>query len=154
MNIHPLIVHFPIALLLTSVLADLLAPLRPGTALKEVALYLLVLGVIGAVAAGVSGEQAAEAVAHLPDLREAVEQHEDFGTGTIWLFIALLLSRLYMLIKGRFVSVLRAAYVVLSLVAGGLLMATAYSGGSLVYERGAGVKPAMQQMSPTQKGTW
>lgn len=145
MNIHPLIVHFPIALLLTSVLADLLALLRPGTVFKDVALFLLILGVIGAIAAGVSGERAAEAVAHLPDLREAVEQHEDLATGTIWLFVALLLSRLYMVIKGRFVSIFRAAYFIVSLVAGGLLMATAYSGGSLVYERGAGVKPVMNQ---------
>lgn len=145
MDIHPLIVHFPIALLLTSVLADLLALLRPRAVFKDVALFLLILGVIGAVAAGVSGERAAEAVARLPDLRQAVEQHEDFATGTIWLFIALLLSRLYMVIKGRFVSIFRAAYFIVSLVAGGLLMATAYSGGSLVYERGAGVKPVMNQ---------
>ncbi|OGG51708.1 MAG: hypothetical protein A3F84_23450 [Candidatus Handelsmanbacteria bacterium RIFCSPLOWO2_12_FULL_64_10] len=151
MNIHPLIVHFPIALLLTSVLADLLALLRLRTVFKDVALFLLILGVIGAVAAGVSGERAAEAVAHLPDLREAVEQHEDFATGTIWLFIALLLSRLYMVIKGRFVSIFRAAYFIVSLAAGGLLMATAYSGGNLVYERGAGVKPVMNQAFPAER---
>jgi uncharacterized membrane protein len=150
-SLHPLIVHFPIALLLTSVLADLLALLRPRTIFKDVALFLLILGVIGAVAAGVSGERAAEAVTHLPDLRQAVEQHENLATGTIWLFIALLLSRLYMVTKGRFVSIFRTAHFIVSLVAGGLLMATAYSGGSLVYERGAGVRPVMDQASRTER---
>jgi len=150
-NIHPLLVHFPIALLLTSVLADLLALLRPRAVCKDVALFLLIFGVIGAVGAGISGERAAEAVAHLPNLREAVEQHEDFATGAIWLFIALLLSRLYMVIKDRFVSVLRVAYLIVSLVASGLLIATAYSGGSLVYEHGAGVKPVLNQ-APARKG--
>lgn len=145
MSLHPLIVHFPIALLLTSILADLLALLCHRAAFQEVALFLLVLGVIGAIAAGVSGEQAGEAVAHLPDLRGAVEQHEDFATGAIWLFIALLLSRLYTVIKGRFASTFQALYLIISLVAGGLLMATAYSGGNLVYEHGAGVKPVMNR---------
>jgi uncharacterized membrane protein len=151
MSAHPLIVHFPIALLLTSILADLLALLRPGSAFKEVALFLLILGVIGAIAAGVSGDRASETIPPPPALRGAVEQHEDFGTGTIWLFLALLMARLYMMIKGRFVSLFRTVYLLLSLLAGGLLVVTGYSGGRLVYEYGAGTKPAMEQSLRPEK---
>lgn len=151
MSVHPLIVHFPIALLLTSILADLLGLLRPGSVFKEIAFFLLILGAVGAIAAGVSGDRASETVAPLPALREAVEQHEDFGTGTIWLFLALLLARLYLVTKGRFVSIFRTTYLLISLIAGGLLMATGYSGGRLVYEYGAGVKSGMEQPSRPEK---
>lgn len=151
MNTHPLIVHFPIALLLTSILADLLALLRPGSVFKEVAFFLLILGVIGAIVAGMSGDRAAETVSDLPALRGVIEQHEDFATGTIWLFLALLLSRLYMVIKGRFVSIFRTVYIVVSLIAGGLLVATGYSGGKLVYEYGAGVKSGIEHLPRAEK---
>ena len=151
MSTHPLIVHFPIALLLTSILADLLAVLRPGSIFKEIAFFLLILGVAGAIAAGVSGDRASEQIASLPALREAAKQHEDFATGTIWLFLALLLARLYMMIKGRFVSLFRTTYLLISLIAGGLLMVTGYSGGKLVYEYGAGVKSGIEQLSQPEK---
>lgn len=151
MSLHPTIVHFPIALLLTSIIFDIVSVLRPRPTFQELALYLLILGVVGAIAAGVSGDRAGEAVAHLPALRPAVEQHADFATGTIWLFILLLLARLYLLIKGRFVSGLRTAYLVISLIAGGLLATTSYLGGRLVYEHGVGVRPAVEQTSPVGK---
>jgi uncharacterized membrane protein len=151
MSIHPLIVHFPIALLLTSILADLIALFRPESPFKGAAFFLLVLGVIGAVASGVSGHRAAEALAHLPDLQAPVEQHEDLATGTIWLFIFLLLLRLTLLIKHRFLALPRTAYLVASLVAGGVLVAAAYSGGRLVFEHGAGVKPVMERATTPEK---
>ena len=148
MNVHPLIVHFPIALLITGVLSDVFGFLRMRPFFQDVGLFLIGLGVLGAIAAGVSGDQAAEALSHISELTPFVEQHEDFATGTIWMFILLLLWRLYLKIRGRFTPLIRTAYVILSLTAGGLLSVTSYLGGVLVFEHGAGVKPAVERSSP------
>jgi uncharacterized membrane protein/mono/diheme cytochrome c family protein len=58
-RLHPVIVHFPIACLLLSVLAESLVLLR-GERWKPVTAFLLVIGALGAMAAVVSGTILAE----------------------------------------------------------------------------------------------
>ena len=153
MGIHPVVVHFPIALLLTSVLSDLLSTFRVETFFRKVGLYLLILGVIGAAAAGVSGEQAREGLAAGPGLPLAIDRHASYATGTIWTFIGLLLCRVYLLIKGRFISGYRTMYLLASLLAAGLLIMTSYTGGELVFKYGAGVERARARSVSTPRDT-
>lgn len=153
MGIHPVIVHFPIALLLTSILSDLLSTFLAGTFFRKAGLYLLVLGVIGAAAAGVSGEQAREGLGAGAGLPLAIDRHASFATGTIWTFIGLLLCRIYLLTKGRFISSYRTLYTLASLIAGGLLIMTSYTGGELVFKYGAGVESASARSDSTTRDT-
>ncbi len=63
-SVHPLLIHFPIALLLTSLLLDVLAAALKRPELHQVALWNLGLGVAGAGVAVWTGLRAAEIAKH------------------------------------------------------------------------------------------
>ena len=67
-SVHPLVVHFPIALLLTAVALDLLAVAlkRPGW--HRIALWNLAMGTAGAGLAVWSGLRASEVAKHTFDI--------------------------------------------------------------------------------------
>lgn len=92
-NIHPLFVHFPIALLfLYSVITVL--PLRrwmPAVAWRDVGLILLLTGVLGAFAALNTGELAEHLVR--PN-RQLVETHSLFANIATFLYALLLVGEL------------------------------------------------------------
>lgn len=165
-ELHPILVHFPIALLLTSVALDFVALRWRSTHLIAAATWCLALGVIGAVAAGISGELAAHRVAKR-DTGSIVELHQRLAILTGATFAFLLVVRL-LLLSPRILASLRpsvrlaataeihlqralpalfaerpargviALYLTLSLVGTLLLAATGYLGGSLVYDHGIG----------------
>jgi len=87
-HLHPLIVHVPIALLMTApavVLFGLLWPAqRPG--IHATALALLVLGTLAAGAAVVTGEAGAALAQRTPALRAAVARHEHLAQGAALAF--------------------------------------------------------------------
>jgi uncharacterized membrane protein len=92
-NIHPIFVHFPIALLFIYSIIKIL-PLRkwwPTFAWKDIERILLVCGVAGAFVALATGELA-EHLAH-PN-RQIVEYHSLFADITTWLYGSLLLGEI------------------------------------------------------------
>lgn len=104
-HVHPLIVHFPIALLLVApllvALGLCLPGLRPG--LHIAALVLLVLGSLGALLAWASGEAAASLAQRTPELRAALDRHEQFAQFGTLLFglLTLLFTLLGLLSRYR-----------------------------------------------------
>ena len=90
-GIHPLIVHFPIALLLVAplllVLSIFLLPARRG--LEIATFVLLALGTIGAMLALQSGEAAESFAEAIPAAHDALEQHEALGKITVYIFLFL-----------------------------------------------------------------
>ena len=67
-SVHPLMVHFPIALLLTAPLADLVAFVLKRPAFYRIGLWNLSLGTLGAGAAVRTGLWAAEIAKHTPEI--------------------------------------------------------------------------------------
>jgi len=128
MLLHPMLVHFPIALFITSVLFDLLG------------IWLTALGVLTGLAAFASGDLAAEAAEKAGIAESLIETHEHLAGATVGLFGALLAWRL--LLRNRFGPRTQIAYWMAATVGLGLLSATGHYGGSLVYEHGAGVGAA------------
>ena len=101
LNIHPLIVHFPIAFLVVYSLIKII-PVRkwfPGIAWLDIQKILILVGVLGAFAAGTTGEIASEMIGVNHDLLEA---HELFANMTTWLYSILLLSEFLPLINVNF----------------------------------------------------
>lgn len=69
-NIHPLVVHFPIALLPVGALFYLLGWLTGKESFGWMALWVLGLGVLGAIAAVATGLRGAEGVMVAPSVRD------------------------------------------------------------------------------------
>ncbi|HLZ34571.1 MAG TPA: DUF2231 domain-containing protein [Nitrospira sp.] len=144
--IHPMLVHFPIALLSASVFFDLLAQRWRPEECRTAGLYTLVLGLAGALVSVVSGAMAEEAVEHSGVPKRVLEIHETLGFATFWLFTGLFGLRVtawFGWTKER-----RLVSLALGLTGVAVLLVASYYGGSLVYEFGAGVLNRPQQSIP------
>lgn len=144
-NPHPLVVHFPVALLVLAPLVDLLGVLGgKHPFFRKAATLLYGLGVVGLAAAFVTGREAAGTI-WLPGMAQAVVgEHWAWAVRTAWFYGALLVVRL-MVLRGwtRTPSWVVAVLFVLAGLAGvGLLVETGDRGGALVYQFGVGVEPA------------
>lgn len=135
--IHPMLVHFPIALLSASVFFDVLALRWRPEECRTAGLYTLVLGVAGGVVSVLSGAIEEEAVEHSGVPEWVLEVHESLGFATLWIFAGLLALRLAV----RFGWFRVAHHILLGVGMAGVvvLLVASYYGGSLVYEYGAGV---------------
>lgn len=135
--LHPMIVHFPIALLFTSVLFDAAGILFKRDSLREGALWLLIMGLLGGVAGSISGDWAEEAAEKSGIAESLIETHETLAFVTLGIFAVLLLGRLLM--RNRLTPNITLPYFVVAAIGLGALSATGYLGGGLVFEHGAGV---------------
>jgi uncharacterized membrane protein len=92
--IHPMVVHFPIALLLASTLFDALACRWRREQFRHTSVSLLVLGVLAAGVAVLTGHVAEDAVERSGIPKQAIEIHEELGDSVFWVFLGLLSLRL------------------------------------------------------------
>ena len=135
-SVHPLIIHFPIALLLTALLLDTAAIVLKRPQLHHVALWNLCLGTLAAGAAVWSGLEAEDVAKHSFEIWKVMQLHKRLGITTLILGIMVTSWRL----KTR--DQLTARVRVLTM-AGMLCMAAtvsygAHLGGRMVYEFGVG----------------
>ncbi|MFN3430259.1 MAG: DUF2231 domain-containing protein [Candidatus Sericytochromatia bacterium] len=145
-TLHPMVVHFPIALLIVVLLFDVTALFFPKVELARASLYLSGVATIGAIAAYFSGEAAEEPVEHLPGIETLLERHEDLGKLLAVAAVAALVVRLVFVWRRWHEAVAgRAMLAFFSAVLAVLVGATGYVGGQLVYEHGAGVRPVLEQ---------
>jgi uncharacterized membrane protein len=145
--LHPLVIHFPIALLLVAPIFVALAALRPGrgTPFAISALVLLVLGTTAAFVAVETGEAAAEVATRSEAINVALERHATLAEVARNLFAGL--TALYAIIlvaprllaslkKPAYVAVMHLVFLAL-LLAGDLVLANvAHRGGLLVHKYG------------------
>ena len=141
-NVHPLIVHFPIALLLTAAGLDAAGlALRCNRPLRFVATVLYVLGTVTLAAAYFTG-RAAAATIWLPGMAHAaVAEHWEWAFRAIWFFAVMTVARLLLLWRLR--TEPRPAVIALLTLAGilgGVLLGeTGDRGARLVYRHGVGI---------------
>lgn len=135
-SVHPLMVHFPIALLLTAIFSDglALAFKRPG--LHRVALWNLGLGTLGAAVAVWTGLRAAEAAKHSFEIHQVMELHRKLGIATLVIGGLVVSWRLFK--QDRLTTRGRVLTLLVMLVMAGTLSLGAHLGGRLVYEFGVG----------------
>jgi uncharacterized membrane protein len=141
-NVHPLLVHFPIALLTAFLVVELLVVIFKREDLENVASWMLYLGTLGAMATVAAGWLAAQSIPHGSAVHDVMETHETLGFSVLALAVALSLWRL---LAGSPVSVMgRALHLFLAFVMIGLLTAGADLGGLMVYKYGVAVKAVPQ----------
>ena len=147
-ELHPLIIHFPIALLLVVPLfvagAIILDP-QKGRPFLVAAFSLMVLGTLGTVFAVATGEAAAE-VAHRSLAASAVlERHQELAETTRDIFALLTVIFAALLFLPRYFKkettlaaarILPIAFLVFYVAGTVVLINTAHHGGRLVHEFG------------------
>ena len=142
-NIHPLLVHFPLSLLLVATLVDGMGAYRPSRAsVRDTATWLYCAGALMAMAAYFSGLEAAEAMRVGPDAAAAVNAHFTSADRTTWFFVAFASFRMAMsyiwYTTTRWVVVLSLFVALVGVV---MLATAADHGGRLVFRHGLGVAP-------------
>jgi len=141
-TIHPMIVHFPIALLLTATLISFLAVIIKSKReeLKIVLYWIMILGALSVLAALASGlYEDARGVVHDDAIHKIMEVHKLLGFIITTAFVSVTLWFVFRKSKIQYRELL---IITLFLVAtSSVLVYSAYLGGKMVYEEGTGVKP-------------
>ena len=142
--LHPLFVHFTIALLSVAVICDFLYLLSKKENFWQISNYLLVIGTLSAVGAVLSGNQAAQMVEMSADVEQMVNSHRNAGQLTMWSFLALSALRFLFIRFKLFEKPLKWAYYLLGLIALIFLFRTGLLGGEMVYIHGVGIQKNAQ----------
>lgn len=137
-NIHPLFVHFPIALFSVFLLAEFINYFANREDLRSAASYTLYLGTLAAVAAVLAGWRAASTVTHSEVVHSIMETHEGFGVTVLIMGVVLSIWRLT---RGRkFLPIERLLHLILAFAIVIVMSFGADLGGLMVYKYGVGVK--------------
>lgn len=133
-ELHPTLVHLPLALIPTAIGLDLLGRLNNDANLMRAGKMLMPLGVLGAAAAGLTGYAAQNAVRTDSRSRELLVTHRNLNTALLAVTAAMAVLRQRRERPGL-------GYLMTG-IAGVCGMAyTAYLGGKMVYTHGVGVEP-------------
>ena len=147
-ELHPLVVHFPIALLLVAplfIVVGIIGNAQKGRPFLVAALLLMVLGTGGIFLAGATGEAAGEVAHHTASLNAVLDRHEELAEATRMVFSVLtavfasllFLPRLFKIeATGPLARILPLAFLLLYTAGAVLLVNTAHHGGRLVHELG------------------
>jgi uncharacterized membrane protein len=146
-GLHPLVIHFPIALLMIAPLFVLMALAwrRYSTAFSTAALVLLALGTISTYVAISTGQAAGELAEHTDAINAVISQHEEMAeTTSIAFSIVTALYALFVLLpawvrrlrRPAYALVGNAAFLVAIALASLLVVNTAHLGGRLVHQLG------------------
>ena len=147
-ELHPLVIHFPIALLLVAplfIIAGILMNPLKGRPFLIVALSLMLMGTVGTMLAVATGEAAAEVAHRTSEMSAILERHQElaettrdiFGLLTVIfatiLFMPRLLKRESTMAVAR---ILPLAFLLFYAAGTVVLVNTAHNGGRLVHEFG------------------
>lgn len=161
-GLHPLIIHFPIALLLVAPILILIGLMSPnkGRAFLGAALVLMILGTIASWVAVSTGEAAGELAERAAGAGAVLEQHEDLAettrmafTGLTALFLVILFAPA--IFRRQFPKKVLLPVNLLFLILYGsavvLLVNTAHQGGRLVHEFGVRAMMAQTTTQPSSE---
>ncbi len=135
-NLHPLVVHFPIALLTLAAFCEIFARISGRESLRTTAYWNLVFGALFTAAAVATGLVAENQIPTAGAVHEVVESHESSAFFTLTLFAIIFLWRVVR--GGEFYKKFSIIFLCATIIAWISLAATSYLGGELVYKYGVG----------------
>lgn len=136
LNVHPLFVHFPIALLMVAVGLGALGFILNNDRIRYAAAWNLVLGALGAAAAVATGLMAEGTISAGGAVADLMHIHKTLGLAALGMAVPLAAWRLWS--RGRMSRPIHAAFLALMLAMVIVLAVGAHYGGRMVYEFGAG----------------
>lgn len=156
--LHLLLNHAPVFFVLSGIPLFLYGYVRKHTLLTYLGLGFFVLGALFTLPVYFSGEEAEEAVEHLPGVLESlIKDHEEMAERALFIMEALGLSSLiaglslyYEWAAKRF---LLPVIMILSLIAGAVIVQTAHLGGQIRHTEIRAVVGAGNDASRTQSET-
>lgn len=145
--LHPRIVHFPVALIITAAVFGILALIFSSKRRQfmELLIWNLAIGVAGALFASITGLKEEKNLTHNDAIHNILESHALIGYVISGLSVTLLIWMILRKSKMRlpeFVSI-----VIILFLTSGLLGYSAHLGGKMVYKEGAGVIPMEKVIS-------
>jgi uncharacterized membrane protein len=166
-ELHPLVIHFPIALLLVAplfIVGGILVNPQKGRPFLIAALVLMMLGTAGTFFAVATGEAAGEVAQRTAAVSTVLERHEDLAETTrivfsvltlifaALLFLPRLLKREATMISAR---ILPLAFLLFYSAGAVILVNTAHNGGRLVHELGihAGIAQSNETLTAPASNT-
>jgi len=152
-QLHPQVDHFSVALLIVAVLIDLIASRAPDRIwLRYTALLLMILGAIAAGASFLTGDAEADRIWNAlgQPAKDVLKTHAELGEYLAITFGVLAVWRILIQVAG-FMAGSRAIYLIVAIVAIGVLGYQSHLGGVLVYDYGAGT--ALMAAAPVPSET-
>jgi rubrerythrin/uncharacterized membrane protein len=148
-HFHPMLVHFPIALIMIGFFADVLSLFfnKKEPCLSKVGFFMMICGTLGAFAAYFTGEFFT--VDFSGAAGELKERHEVFAKITMFVMLAASLIRIYIVWKKKEKGWMKWLVFILFFIATATVGYTGLLGGTLVYNNMVG----LQDNSSTQDTT-
>jgi uncharacterized membrane protein len=132
-HFHPMLVHFPIALLIVGFLADITGEFyKKEKCLHKMGFILQILGTLGVIAAFITGDNFTNWEAFQGATKDAFELHQDAAILTIWIAIVAVIVRILIMMMQRFSGWTKWLTLFLYLAAVVAIGYTGLMGGNLV----------------------
>lgn len=138
-KLHPAIVHFPVALLSIAALFAVISLFGKNDFFKRAAFWNLLLGVIGAIAAVLTGLIEEQNLIHSEDIHQVLVKHK--YTGFAIMILSQILLTWYWVRKNKYGRKEYVLWVSLLVIGTGMIIYQGFLGGEMVFDKGAGVKP-------------
>ncbi|WP_424768420.1 DUF2231 domain-containing protein [Paenibacillus sp. sgz302251] len=144
-HLHPIIVHFPIAIIVIGLGFDVFLTLRNRALLPKQGMWLWLIAALGAWLSVATGPE--------DDARgntSYLDIHATLANFTAWVVTLLVLWRLWQAFRGNrpFTKFILVGYLVISIASCALVLGTGYYGGKMVYSDGVGVKVNGTHVNP------
>ena len=133
-ELHPAIVHFPIALISLAYIFQWITVLKPEAVPKNLNIWVLIPAALSTLPAVLSGENAEEHLGEIcQEAHKTLENHELFANMTTWGILVITLIWIWVTLKGNAnqkVQKLFLAFLTLIFIS---VCVTGYLGGELVH---------------------
>ena len=138
-DIHTKVVHFPVALLATYSVLEIVGIIFKNEFISKSALLILCIGVVTALLAVLTGNSAADNFLYWNAESSAMLfNHQNYATYLAWFSALFCGLRIYIVVKKKFVGLRKYAFLIFALLILFLVYKTGTYGGDLVKKYGIG----------------
>jgi uncharacterized membrane protein len=140
-DIHPKVVHFPVALLITYSFLEIIGIAFNKEFISKTALLILCLGVVTAFFAVLTGNQAASEFDFWNEKSNALlNEHQTYATYLLWFSAIICGLRIFVVLKKKFTGIIKYIFILFALIMIFIVYQTGMHGGDLVKKFGVGTE--------------
>jgi len=140
-DIHPKVVHFPVALLITYSFLEIIGIAFNKEFISKSALLILCLGVVSAFFAVLTGNQAASEFDFWNEKSNALlNEHQTYATYLLWFSAIICGLRIFVVLKKKFTGIFKYIFILIALIMIIIVYQTGMHGGDLVKKFGVGTE--------------